>query len=45
MFQVLIVCGYDTESTALVETLEQSLGNGCTDERLGSATELIDENE
>ena len=43
MFQVLVVRGDYTVRPAFVETLEQCLGNGCTDEGFCSATELIDE--
>ena len=44
MLEVLIVGGDDAECSALVETLEQCLGNCSTYEWLGSATELVNKN-
>ena len=45
MLEILVMCGYYAERTALVETLQQSLGYRRTYQRLCTAAELVYENE
>ena len=45
LFQVLVVCGYDTECLFPIETVEKYFCDGTADLRFGTSAEFIDEQE
>ena len=45
LFQVLVVCGYDTECLFPIETVEKYFCDGSADLRFGTSAEFIDEQE